>query len=213
MMDTNARVARDRSGVRSPANEVDSIPGLPARRGAVRASPWCPKTMTAARCCVTLDYTVRMIARPRESSHRSTRIHVSLVPETDVMSVLEGQAADLARSRARFSEREQFSTLPGNGASAKSSVTSRMPRGCFGTSRISRGDETLPGFDDQYVARPALPAAGRGARRRVCLLRESNPWSCGGSTTTRGGGRNRERQPVSVLALAVMAATSDITCI
>jgi hypothetical protein len=84
--------------------------------------------------------------------------YVSLVPEADIMAVLEGQAADVRRQAQMFSpEREQFRYADGKWSVREvlGHVTDAERVFGFRAFCFSRGDENpLPGFDEnEYVSR------------------------------------------------------------
>ena len=84
--------------------------------------------------------------------------YVSLVPEADIMSVLEGQADDVRlQARAFIPKREEFRYAPGKWSVREvlGHVTDAERVFGFRAFCFSRGDENaLPGFEqDDYVAR------------------------------------------------------------
>jgi hypothetical protein len=98
--------------------------------------------------------------------------YVSLVPETDVLPVLAGQAAELARLAAAVpAERETWSYQPGKWSLRQlfGHVTDAERLFGFRAFCISRGERaSLPGFDEnEYVA-----AAGYDRRPLADLARE-----------------------------------------
>ena len=100
-----------------------------------------------------------MIDRPTETEFAPFYAgYVSLVPEADIMSVLEGQAADVRdRTRAFIPAREQFCYAPGKWSVRQVLGHMTDAERVFGFRAFcfSRGEENaLPGFEqDGYVTR------------------------------------------------------------
>lgn len=100
-----------------------------------------------------------MIGRPSEVEFAPFYAgYVSLVPETDIIGVLEAQADDVRRqTRAFIPKREQFRYADGKWSVREmfGHVTDAERVFGFRAFCFSRGDEnTLPGFDqNDYVAR------------------------------------------------------------
>jgi hypothetical protein len=100
-----------------------------------------------------------MMERPGEGEFASFYAgYVSLVPEVDIVSVLDGQAADVrAQARAFIPARENDRYAPGKWSVREVLGHVNDAERVFGfrAFSFSRGDENaLPGFDqDDYVAR------------------------------------------------------------
>jgi DinB family protein len=100
-----------------------------------------------------------MIDRPGQAEFASFYAgYVSLIPEADIMSVLEGQAdAVRLQTRAFIPKREEFRYAPGKWSVREVLGHMTDAERVFGFRAFcfSRGDENaLPGFEqDDYVAR------------------------------------------------------------
>jgi hypothetical protein len=106
--------------------------------------------------------------------------YVSLVPEADIMKVLEGQAADVRlQTRAFIPNREEFRYAPGKWSVREvlGHVTDAERVFGFRAFCFSRGDENaLPGFEqDDYVARASFDRCGlKDLVEEFAQLREAN---------------------------------------
>ena len=116
---------------------------------------------------------MRMINRPSQAEFAPFYVgYVSLVPEADVIQVLEGQAADVRlQTRAFIPAREQFRYAEGKWSVREVLGHMTDAERVFGFRAFcfSRGDENpLPGFDENdYVAR-----AGFDRRSLADLVQE-----------------------------------------
>jgi len=114
-----------------------------------------------------------MINRPSQAEFAPFYVgYVSLVPEADVIQVLEGQAADVRlQTRAFIPAREQFRYAEGKWSVREVLGHMTDAERVFGFRAFcfSRGDENpLPGFDENdYVAR-----AGFDRRSLADLVQE-----------------------------------------
>jgi hypothetical protein len=103
-----------------------------------------------------------MIDRPSQAEFASFYAgYVSLVPEADIMAVLEGQAAEVRlQTRAFIPQREQFRYAEGKWSVREvlGHVTDAERVFGFRAFCFSRGDENaLPGFEqNDYVARASF---------------------------------------------------------
>ena len=139
--------------------------------------------------------------------------YVSLVPEADIMSVLEGQADDVRlQTRAFIPKREEFRYAPGKWSVRQvlGHVTDAERVFGFRAFCFSRGDENaLPGFEqDDYVARASFDRCsladlvqefGQVRKANLIVLRrlDDAPWRRMGTASGH---------PVSVRALAYIMA-------
>jgi hypothetical protein len=139
--------------------------------------------------------------------------YVSLVPEADIMSVLEGQADEVRlQTRAFIPKREEFRYAPGKWSVREvlGHVTDAERVFGFRAFCFSRGDENaLPGFEqDDYVARAGFDRCSlkdlvqefgqlREANLTVLRRLEDNAWRRMGTASGK---------PVSVRALAYIMA-------
>jgi DinB superfamily len=155
-----------------------------------------------------------MIGRPGEGEFAPFYAgYVSLVPETDIIQVLEGQAADVRqRTRAFIPTREAFRYADGKWSVREvlGHVTDAERVFGFRAFSFSRGDENpLPGFDENdYVARSGFDRCSladlvqefgqlREANLTVLRRLDDDGWR---RTGTASG------KPVSVRALAYVMA-------
>ncbi len=156
----------------------------------------------------------RMSERPSEVEFAPFYTgYVSLVPEADIIQVLEGQAADVRqRTRAFIPAREQFRYAEGKWSVREvlGHVTDAERVFGFRAFCFSRGDENpLPGFDENdYVARSGFDRCSltdlvqefgqlREANLTVLRRLDDEGWR---RTGTASG------KPVSVRALAYIMA-------
>jgi len=155
-----------------------------------------------------------MIDRPSQAEFASFYAgYVSLVPEADIMKVLEGQAADVRlQTRAFIPKREEFRYAPGKWSVREVLGHMMDAERVFGFRAFcfSRGDENaLPGFEqDDYVARASFDRCSladlvqefgqlREANLTVLRRLDDSAWQ---RTGTASG------KPVSVRALAYIMA-------
>ena len=155
-----------------------------------------------------------MIDRPSQAEFASFYAgYVSLVPEADIMKVLEGQAADVRlQTRAFIPKREEFRYAPGKWSVREVLGHMTDAERVFGFRAFcfSRGDENaLPGFEqDDYVARASFDRCSladlvqefgqlREANLTVLRRLDDSAWQ---RTGTASG------KPVSVRALAYIMA-------
>ena len=155
-----------------------------------------------------------MIDRPSQAEFASFYAgYVSLVPEADIMSVLEGQADDVRlQTRAFIPKREEFRYAPGKWSVRQvlGHVTDAERVFGFRAFCFSRGDENaLPGFEqDDYVARASFDRCSladlvkefgqlREANLTVLRRLDDTAWRRMGTASGK---------PVSVRALAYIMA-------
>ena len=156
----------------------------------------------------------RMIERPTDVEFAPFyAAYVSLVPETDIIEVLEGQAADVRqRTSAFIPAREQFRYADGKWTVREvlGHVTDAERVFGFRAFCFSRGDENpLPGFDENdYVARSGFDRRnladlvqefGQLREANLAVLRrlDDDAWKRMGTASGK---------PVSVRALAYIMA-------
>ena len=161
-----------------------------------------------------LDRLMNLIERPGGGEFAAFYAsYVSLVPESDIMRVLEGQAADVRlQTRAFVPKREEFRYAPGKWSVREVLGHMTDAERVFGFRAFcfSRGDENpLPGFDENdYVARSGfdrcgltdlVDAFGRVREANLTALRrfDDDAWLRMGTASG---------QPVSVRALAYIMA-------
>jgi DinB family protein len=145
--------------------------------------------------------------------------YVSLVPEADIMSVLERQADDVRlQTRAFIPKREEFRYAPGKWSVREvlGHVTDAERVFGFRAFCFSRGDENaLPGFEqDDYVARANFDRCrlkdlveefAQLREANLIVLRRLDPLDpLGGAAWRRMG--TASGKPVSVRALAYIMA-------
>ena len=139
--------------------------------------------------------------------------YVSLVPETDIISVLEGQTADVDReTRAFIPKREEFRYAPGKWSAREVLGHMTDAERVFGFRAFcfSRGDENpLPSFEqDDYVVRGGfdrwsladlVEGFGKLRESNLTVLRrlDDEAWRRVGTASGK---------PVSVRALAYIMA-------
>ena len=155
-----------------------------------------------------------MIDRPSQAEFASFYAgYVSLVPEADIMSVLEGQADDVrVQTRAFIPKREEFRDAPGKWSVREVLGHMTDAERVFGFRAFcfSRGDENaLPGFEqDDYVARAKFDRCrlsdlvqefGQVREANLIVLRrlDDSAWRRIGTASGK---------PVSVRALAYIMA-------
>jgi len=155
-----------------------------------------------------------MIDRPSPAEFASFYAgYVSLVPEADIMSVLEGQADDVRlQTRAFIPKREEFRYAPGKWSVRQvlGHVTDAERVFGFRAFCFSRGDENaLPCFEqDDYVARASFDRCsladlvqefGQVREANLIVLRRLDDAAWRRMGTASG-------HPVSVRALAYIMA-------
>ena len=155
-----------------------------------------------------------MIDRPSHAEFASFYAgYVSLVPEADIMKVLEGQADDVSlQTRAFIPKREEFRYAPGKWSVRQVLGHMTDAERVFGFRAFcfSRGDENaLPGFEqDDYVARASFDRCsladlvqefGQVREANLIVLRrlDDRAWRRIGTASGK---------PVSVRALAYIMA-------
>ena len=155
-----------------------------------------------------------MIDRPSQAEFASFYAgYVSLVPEADIMKVLEGQADDVRlQTRAFIPKREEFRYAPGKWTVREVLGHMTDAERVFGFRAFcfSRGDENaLPGFEqDDYVARASFDRCSladlvqefgqlREANLTVLRRLDDSAWRRMGTASGH---------PVSVRALAYIMA-------
>jgi hypothetical protein len=155
-----------------------------------------------------------MIDRPSQAEFASFYGgYVSLVPEDDIMKVLEGQADDVRlQTRAFITKREEFRYAPGKWSVREVLGHMTDAERVFGFRAFcfSRGDENaLPGFEqDDYVARASFDRCsladlvqefGQVREANLIVLRrlDDRAWRRIGTASGK---------PVSVRALAYIMA-------
>ena len=155
-----------------------------------------------------------MIDRPTQAEFASFYAgYVSLVPENDIMTVLEGQTAEVfQQTRAFVPKREEFRYADGKWSVREVLGHMTDAERVFGFRAFcfSRGDENaLPGFEqDDYVARAGFDRCSladlvkefgqlREANLTVLRRLDDNAWRRMGTASGK---------PVSVRALAYIMA-------
>jgi len=161
-----------------------------------------------------------MIDRPSQAEFASFYAgYVSLVPEADIMKVLEGQADDVrVQTRAFIPKREEFRYAPGKWSVREVLGHMTDAERVFGFRAFcfSRGDENaLPGFEqDDYVARAKFDRCrladlvqefGQVREANLTFLRRLDPLDQLGDAAWRRMG-TASGKPVSVRALAYIMA-------
>ena len=140
-----------------------------------------------------------MIDRPNQAEFAPFyAAYVSLVPEADIIRVLEGQAADVReRTRAFIPAREGFRYAEGKWSVREVLGHMTDAERVFGFRAFcfSRGDENpLPGFDENdYVARSGFDRLQSGGSRPGIRPATGGEPYCSphGWTTMRGGASER----------------------